>query len=194
MACMATVSPIPLSRRPSSPLRLDAFARTVPSLPHQRKRIRRRPASSALRTTSPTSTPTCMILQRPPRARSGDYASRFRPHQLLRTNWGAPVGLTWQSLRVTPQQEGAFMAVLIRHRVAGMDASQYDEISPPLVEKLKTQPGFMYHVAYDDNGTFTVGEVWETQEQHDRWFNENVKPKVPGIDQEVVQLHAVHTP
>ena len=86
------------------------------------------------------------------------------------------------------------MAVLIRHRVAGMDASQYDEISPPLVEKLKTQPGFMYHVAYDDNGSFTVGEVWETQEQHDRWFNENVKPKVPGIDQEVVELHAVHTP
>jgi hypothetical protein len=33
------------------------------------------------------------------------------------------------------------MAVLIRHRIAGMDPSKYDEISPRLVEKLKTQPG-----------------------------------------------------
>lgn len=86
------------------------------------------------------------------------------------------------------------MAVLIRHRVAGMDASQYDEISPPLVEKLKTQPGFVVHVAFVDNGRFTVSEIWESQEQHDRWFNENVEPNVPGVEQEVIELHSVHTP
>ena len=86
------------------------------------------------------------------------------------------------------------MAVLIRHRIAGMDPSQYDEISPPLIEKLKTQPGFVFHVAFVDNGRFTVSEIWESQEQHDRWFDENVKPNVPGIEQEVVELHAVHTP
>jgi hypothetical protein len=86
------------------------------------------------------------------------------------------------------------MAVLIRHRVAGMNPSQYDEISPPLVEKLKTQPGFMIHVAFVDNGRFTVSEIWESQEQHDRWFNENVQPNVPGVEQEVIELHAVHTP
>jgi quinol monooxygenase YgiN len=68
------------------------------------------------------------------------------------------------------------MAVLIRHRVAGMTASQYDEVSPPLIEKLKTAPGFMYHVAFVDKGTFTVSEIWESQEQHDRWFDENVAP------------------
>ena len=50
-AC-ATVRPMPLASRPSSPCRADAFARTVPSLPHQRKRTRRRPASSACLTTS----------------------------------------------------------------------------------------------------------------------------------------------
>jgi hypothetical protein len=86
------------------------------------------------------------------------------------------------------------MAVLVRHRVAGMDASQYDEISPPLIEKLKTQPGFMYHVAFVENGTLTVSEIWETQEEHDRWFDENVKPNVPGVDQEVIEVHAIHTP
>ena len=86
------------------------------------------------------------------------------------------------------------MAVLIRHRHPGMTLSQYDEISPPLVEKIKTQPGFMYHVAFVDKGTFTVSEIWESQEQHDRWFDENVKPNVPGIEQEVVEVHAVHKP
>jgi heme-degrading monooxygenase HmoA len=86
------------------------------------------------------------------------------------------------------------MAVLIRHRVAGMTPSQYDEISPPLVEKLKTQPGFLIHVAFMDNGRFTVSEIWESQEQHDRWFKENVEPKVPGVEQEVVELHSVQTP
>lgn len=86
------------------------------------------------------------------------------------------------------------MAVLIRHRVAGMDPSKYDEISPPLIEKLRTQPGFKYHVAFMDNGRFTVSEIWDSQEQHDRWFDENVKPNIPGIEQEVVKVHAVHTP
>ena len=86
------------------------------------------------------------------------------------------------------------MAVLIRHRSAGMTPSEYDEVSPPLIEKLKTAPSFMYHVAFVDNGTFTVSEIWESQEQHDRWIDENVKPNVPGIEQEVIQVHAVHTP
>jgi len=86
------------------------------------------------------------------------------------------------------------MAVLIRHRTPGMTTSQYDKIAPPLVEKLKTQPGFMYHVAFMDKGTFTVSEIWESQKQHDRWFDENVKPNVPGVEQEVIQVHAVHKP
>jgi hypothetical protein len=86
------------------------------------------------------------------------------------------------------------MAVLIRHRVAGMDSSQYDEISPPLIEKLKTQPGFVMHVAFVDNGRFTVSEIWDSQEQHDRWFDENVKPNVPGVEQEVIEVHSVQTP
>jgi hypothetical protein len=76
-----------------------------------------------------------------------------------------------------------------------MTPSQYDEVSPPLIEQLKTVPGFMYHVAFvDSDGRFTVSEIWESQEQHDRWFDENVRPNVPGVEQEVIQVHAVHTP
>ena len=86
------------------------------------------------------------------------------------------------------------MAVLIRHR-APMSTAQYDEIAPPIIEQLKKAPGFLLHVSYEDASGFVVGEVWETQEQHDIWFNENVKPNVPfEISQEVVTLHSVHTP
>ena len=88
------------------------------------------------------------------------------------------------------------MAVLIRHRSDGMTAALYDQISPPLIADLKTQPGFLLHVTYEDAGRgFVVGELWETQEQHDTWFDANVKPNLPfEVSQEVVALHSVHQP
>ena len=86
------------------------------------------------------------------------------------------------------------MAVLIRHRAA-MSPAEYDATSPPLVELIKKQPGFLLHVSYEDASGFVVAEVWETQEQHDTWFDANVKPNVPvEITQEVIDLHSVHTP
>lgn len=60
---------------------------------------------------------------------------------------------------------------------------------------VKQQPGFVVHVAYEDDDGFVVAEVWESQEQHDAWFDANVKPNIPvEISQEVVELHSVHTP
>jgi hypothetical protein len=51
------------------------------------------------------------------------------------------------------------------------------------------------HVAYTSPGGFTVGEIWESQGRYDTWFNENVKPNVPGeIQQEVIELHGVVRP
>jgi heme-degrading monooxygenase HmoA len=86
------------------------------------------------------------------------------------------------------------MSVLIRHRAA-MSAAEYDQAAPPLIELLKQQPGFVLHVSYEDATGFVVAEVWETQEQHDTWFDGNVTPNVPGeITQEVIELHSVHTP
>ena len=76
-----------------------------------------------------------------------------------------------------------------------MTSAQYDETSPPLVALLKEQPGFLLHVSYEDANGFVVSEVWETQEQHDSWFNANVKPNIPvEITEEVIDLHSVHTP
>ena len=85
------------------------------------------------------------------------------------------------------------MPVLIRHRAA-MSVAQYDEVAPALVEQVRKAPGFLVHVSYEDAGGFVVAEVWETQEQHDAWFDANVKPNVPfDITQEVIDLHSAHT-
>jgi heme-degrading monooxygenase HmoA len=76
-----------------------------------------------------------------------------------------------------------------------MSPAEYDESAPPLIALLKQQPGFLVHVAYDDAGGFVVAEEWETQEQHDAWFDANVKPNVPfEITQEVIDLHSVVKP
>ncbi|MGD1050096.1 MAG: antibiotic biosynthesis monooxygenase [Solirubrobacteraceae bacterium] len=86
------------------------------------------------------------------------------------------------------------MPVLVRHR-APMTAAQYDESAPALIALLKQQPGFVVHVAYEDAGGFVVAEIWETQEQHDSWFDANVKPNIPvEITQEVIDVHSVHMP
>ncbi|HKI91545.1 MAG TPA: antibiotic biosynthesis monooxygenase [Gaiellaceae bacterium] len=88
------------------------------------------------------------------------------------------------------------MTVLIRNHVEGMNASRYDEIAPPLIEKLKTQAGFLLHVSYETNaGEFVVAEIWESQEQHAQWFDENVKPNLPGTaSHEVMEIHSLHRP
>jgi heme-degrading monooxygenase HmoA len=76
-----------------------------------------------------------------------------------------------------------------------MTPAQYDESAPPLIELLKKQPGFLFHVSYEDASGFVVAEVWETREQHDAWFEANVKPNIPvEITQEAIDLHSVHTP
>ena len=87
------------------------------------------------------------------------------------------------------------MAVLIRHRAAGITPAQYDQISPPLLAELKDHPGFVLHVAFEDSQGFCVAEIWDTKEQHDSFFDEKVVPNVPAeIKQEVINLHNVFTP
>jgi quinol monooxygenase YgiN len=87
------------------------------------------------------------------------------------------------------------VAVLIRHRAAGLTLDDYDTLAPRLVELVKQQPGFVMHVVYEDSQGTCVAEVWESKEQHDSFFNEHVVPNVPAeIAQEVVELHAVHRP
>ena len=86
------------------------------------------------------------------------------------------------------------MAVLVMMTAAGMDTATYDQVSTQLVDLVKKQPGFMMHVAYPGPDGFSVGEVWESRGQFETWFNQNVKPNVPAVQHEVIELHAVVQP
>lgn len=68
------------------------------------------------------------------------------------------------------------MAVLTKSLVTGMTREQYEGIATVLIDKLKATPGFIAHYAWEHEGGMTVVEIWENGEQHDAWFENNVKP------------------
>ena len=91
------------------------------------------------------------------------------------------------------------MSVLVRISAAGMDKAAYDQAAPGLHELVKKQPGFIIHVAYPTSDGFNVGEVWESQAQHDSWFKEHVSANLPSevldaMSTEYFELHAVVQP
>jgi hypothetical protein len=87
------------------------------------------------------------------------------------------------------------MAILVRMSASEMETSNYDEASQGLTELVKKQPGFVIHVAYKTADGMGVGEVWESRQQYEKWFDENVKPNVPfEIKQEFIELHNVIQP
>lgn len=71
------------------------------------------------------------------------------------------------------------MAVLVKNKVTGLTREQYEGIAAVLVDKLKATPGFIAHYAWEKEDGMTVVEVWESAEQHDAWFDNNVRPNLP---------------
>jgi heme-degrading monooxygenase HmoA len=93
--------------------------------------------------------------------------------------------------------KGEQMSVLVRITAPGMEASTYEEMTPMVHPLMKTQPGFIIHIAYPTPGGFAVGEVWESKAQHDAWYNENIAPNLPegaNVTKEYVELHTVVQP
>jgi heme-degrading monooxygenase HmoA len=89
------------------------------------------------------------------------------------------------------------MTILVRIAANGMDESTYDQMAPGLHPLLKTQPGFIMHVAYPIPGGFAVGEVWESKAQQETWYNEFVTPNLPDPDAmstEYFEIHAIVQP
>jgi heme-degrading monooxygenase HmoA len=89
------------------------------------------------------------------------------------------------------------MTILVRIAANGMDESTYDQMAPGLHPLLKTQPGFIMHVAYPIPGGFAVGEVWESKAQQESWYNEFVTPNLPDPDAmsaEYFEIHAIVQP
>jgi heme-degrading monooxygenase HmoA len=73
------------------------------------------------------------------------------------------------------------MAVMMTGKVAGMTAEVYDGMAGGLIPRLQQTKGFISHSAgMAEDGVWTVIEVWESEDDARRWFEENVKPNLPA--------------
>jgi heme-degrading monooxygenase HmoA len=73
------------------------------------------------------------------------------------------------------------MAVLMTGKVPGMTAEIYDQVAAGALPKIKAAKGFISHTAgTGEDGVWTVIEVWESEEDSQRSFEENVKPNLPA--------------
>jgi heme-degrading monooxygenase HmoA len=82
------------------------------------------------------------------------------------------------------------MAVLARLSASGMTTDTYDQASEQLQPLVLAAPGFVAHVAFVVDGDFHVSEIWESRDDFQNWFDNNVKPNVPGV--QVDELRDVH--
>jgi heme-degrading monooxygenase HmoA len=72
------------------------------------------------------------------------------------------------------------MATLTHSMVSGLKREQYDQIAAVLIDKLKATSGFIAHYAWESEGGIHVVEIWDSAEQHDDWFDNNVRPHLPS--------------
>jgi len=70
------------------------------------------------------------------------------------------------------------MSVVIRHHAPGMTADQYSAVDVT-VDDLQSAKGFIAHYAFLEGDGLTVSEIWDTQADHDAFFDEHIKPKLP---------------
>jgi heme-degrading monooxygenase HmoA len=82
------------------------------------------------------------------------------------------------------------MSVLARLSASGMTTDDYDKASEQLEPRVLAAPGFVAHVAFVGDGEFHVSEIWESRDDFQNWFDNNVKPNVPGV--KVDEMRDVH--
>jgi len=71
------------------------------------------------------------------------------------------------------------MSVVVRHHAPGMTADQYSAIADVTMADLQSAKGFIAHYAFLEGDGLTVSEIWDTQADHDAFFNEHIRPKLP---------------
>ena len=86
------------------------------------------------------------------------------------------------------------MPVMIVAEVPGHSRAGYDAMRLAMGEVLHRAPGLILHTAHPVANGWRVVEVWETKREADRFFADEVAPRLPaGIrpKRSVVELHAV---
>ena len=60
-----------------------------------------------------------------------------------------------------------------------MTADQYSAIADVTMGDLQSAKGFIAHYAFLEGDGLTVSELWDTQADHDAFFDEHIRPKLP---------------
>ena len=84
------------------------------------------------------------------------------------------------------------MSVLARLSASGMTTDTYDKASEQLTPLVLSAPGFVAHVAFVGDDGFHVSEIRASRDDFQNWFDNNVKPNVPGVKVDMVrEVHNV---
>ena len=90
------------------------------------------------------------------------------------------------------------MPVLVIGEVPGMTEEVYAGMAGQLMPAIQKFKGFIAHAGgpSPNGGGWRVIEIWETEEDGQRWFDENVKPNLPpdaAVDRAYFPIHTAVT-
>jgi heme-degrading monooxygenase HmoA len=87
------------------------------------------------------------------------------------------------------------MAVMVTYKIEGISEAAYAGMVSALSPKQRSAQGFILHAgAVKDGNLGSVTEVWESEEDSRRWFDENVRPNLPsGVEAPSGTYQQVHT-
>ena len=85
------------------------------------------------------------------------------------------------------------MAVLVTGDVPGMTQEVYAGMVGALTDSMRNSKGFISHAGGPVTGGWRVVEIWETEADANRWFDENVRPNLPAGAQPNRRIEPLHT-
>ncbi|HET8893165.1 MAG TPA: hypothetical protein VFM96_03605 [Gaiellaceae bacterium] len=88
------------------------------------------------------------------------------------------------------------MAVVLTLRWKGPTKEQYDQLRELVEWETDPAEGGLFHVAWWEGDTLNIVDVWETQADWQRFFDERLSPHFPavGVDSEpeLADFHEAH--
>ena len=70
------------------------------------------------------------------------------------------------------------MPYATRADIAGMTRDQYNGMFQQVGPRLKTQPGFIFHMSGPAADGYYALEVWESEAAHQAWIRDVIQPAV----------------
>ncbi len=73
------------------------------------------------------------------------------------------------------------MAIVVTVEVPGMTKEQYEQSRAKLGVAVKHAPGFIAHASGAMEGGYFLTEIWQSQEDWERWVREAMTPAAEGL-------------